>query len=136
MVRSKKVAKAKEILEVRDVRLKDVLSHHQTMMKELLSKKTELAKSSDKVLNLERKVSCLNGDLMNLITKKEALKKQAAAFKATHEKAKAAAVSSQLDAKLAHASKSYGQAPAQEEESLSCSRGSKKEEQKGSTQRR
>ena len=104
-VRSK-VAKAKEILKAKDLRLNDALVHHQTVMKELLSKETNLSKSTDKVLNLERKVSGLNRDLMNLIAEKDARKKQAAAFKSTSEKAKAA-VSSQLDAKLAHHKKRW-----------------------------
>ena len=99
-VRSK-VAIAKEKLEAKDFRLKDALKLHRTVKKELQNKKTDLDKSTDKVVNLERKVSGLNRDLINLIAEKDGLKKQAAAFKSASEKAKAA-ISSQLIAKLAH----------------------------------
>jgi len=96
-----KVTIAKEKLEAKDLLLKDALALHRSVKKELQSKNTDLSKSTDKVNDLERKVSGLNRDLMNLIAEKDALKKQAAGFKSTSEKAKAA-VSDQLLAKLAH----------------------------------
>ena len=77
------------------------MARHRSMMKELLSKTKELAKSSNKVLNLERKISGLNRDLMSVIAEKDGLKKTAASLKSTNEKSKAA-VNSQLEAKLSH----------------------------------
>jgi hypothetical protein len=100
-VRSK-VAIAKEKLEAKDLRLKDALKLHRTVKKELQNKKTDLDKSADKVVNLERKVSGLNTDLVNLIAEKDGLKKQAAAFKSASEKAKAAISSQFVAKKLAH----------------------------------
>jgi chromosome segregation ATPase len=96
-----KELKAKELLEAKDVRHKDTMAHHRCTMKELLFKKEELAKSSDKLNNLERKFCGLNRDLVNVIREKESLKKETATLKSTNAKAKAA-ISSQLEGKLAH----------------------------------